>query len=161
MKTMSSNELILSIVGAFIATLLASFFSLKILEVEQLPIVLASTGASAILIFAIPHNPASQPWNLVGGYIVCAVIGVTCHQWIPSLLLSSSLVIPISMLGMYLLNCLHPPGAATAVTAVVGGEAIYELGYAFVIVPVFFNMVILLSIAMAVGTLREKNPFED
>lgn len=160
MKEMPKFEFIISIVGAFAATLLASFFTLRILEVEQLPVILASTGASAILIFALPHNPASQPWNLLAGHIVCAIIGVSCHNWVPNLLLASSLVIPIAILGMYFLKCLHPPGAATAVSAVVGGDAIYELGYAFVLVPVFFNMIILLSIAMAIGTLRKNNPFE-
>ena len=64
------------------------------------------------------------------------------------------------MLLMHTMRCMHPPGGATAVTAVVGGANVHNLGYAFVIMPVFFNAIILLSIAMAAGTLREKNPFE-
>jgi CBS domain-containing membrane protein len=54
---------------------------------------------------------------------------------------------------------MHPPGGATAVTCIVGGPAVYELGYLFLVIPVFFNSIIILSFALAAGTLREKNPY--
>jgi len=58
---------LLSVFGAFVATLLASFMSYTILEGEHIGMVLASTGASAMLIFALPYSPVSRPWNLVVG----------------------------------------------------------------------------------------------
>jgi len=160
MNSMRPTEIWVSIVGAFVATLLASFFSLTLLEVEETPLILASTGASAMLLFALPHAQVSQPWNLVGGHLVSAIVGVTCAKIIPFELLAASATIPIAMLAMYGLRCMHPPGGATAITAVVGGASVQEMGYAFVVMPVFFNAIIILSIAMAAGTLREKNPFE-
>jgi len=160
MNNMNRTELIASITGAFIGTLAASFFSFMILEAEYSPVILASTGASALLLFGVPHSPASQPWNLVGGHIISAIIGVSCYKLIPNTLLASSVVIPAAMVAMHFLKCLHPPGGATAVSAVIGGETIHDLGYAFVIIPVFFNAIILLSFAMATGTFRENNPFE-
>ncbi len=159
MEKMDRPELISSIVGAFLATLIATFFSQSILEAEQSPMILASTGASAMLMFGVPHSPVSQPWNLVGGHVISALVGVACYQNIPSLLIASSVAIPIAMVLMHFMRCNHPPGGATAVTAVIGGEYAYHLGYAFAIVPVFFNSIILLSIAMAVGTFRKDNPF--
>ncbi len=156
---MNNGEAAASVVGAFIATLLASFFSYTILEEERIPMILASTGASAMLIFALPHSPVSRPWNLVAGHVVSAIIGITCFLVIPSPLFSSSIAIVLAMVFMHWFRCMHPPGGATAVTAAVGGTSIESLGYAFVIMPVFFNTIILLSIAMAVGMLREENPF--
>lgn len=156
---MSNKEMYISIVGAFIATLLASFFSNTILEAEGTPMVLASTGASAMLIFGIPHSPVSQPWPIVGGHLLSAVIGITAYYLVPNPILGSSLAIGVAMLAMHYTGCMHPPGGATAVTAVIGGSTVHELGYYFVIVPVFFNSIILVSVAMAVATLREKNPF--
>jgi len=156
---MSNKEVYFSIVGAFIATLCASFFSNSILEAEQLPMVLASTGASAMLIFGIPHSPVSQPWPLVGGHIISALIGITAYYLIPNPILASSIAIGLAMLAMHHTGSMHPPGGATAVTAVIGGSTVHELGYYFVIVPVFFNSIILLSIAMAIATFRDKNPF--
>ncbi len=159
MKTMSSKEVYISIVGAFIATLLASFFSNHILVAEDMPMVLASTGASAMLIFGIPHSPVSQPWPIVAGHLISALVGITFYKLIANPVLASSMAIGVSMFIMHHTGSMHPPGGATAVTAVIGGETVHELGYYFVIVPVFFNSIILLSIAMSVATFREKNPF--
>jgi len=121
--------------------------------------VLASTGASAMLIFGIPHSPVSQPWPLVGGHLVSAIIGVSAYFLIPNPIVASSAAIGLAMLAMHYARCMHPPGGATAVTAVVGGTTVHELGFYFVVVPVFFNAIILLSIAMATATFRERNPF--
>ena len=159
MKAMSNKEVFISIVGAFIATLFASFFSNHILAAEDMSMVLASTGASAMLIFGIPHSPVSQPWPIVGGHLVSAIIGVSAYFLIPNAIIASSAAIGLAMLAMHYTRCMHPPGGATAVTAVVGGATVHELGYYFVIVPVFFNSIILLSVAMATATFRERNPF--
>ncbi|MEN8179263.1 MAG: HPP family protein [Pseudomonadota bacterium] len=159
-RVMSEKEFIISIMGAFIGTLIASFFSNTILQAEDMPLILASTGASAILIFSLPFSPVSQPWNLVGGHLVSAFVGVSCYLFVPNELVASSLSIPFAMLLMHYLRCMHPPGGATAITAVVGGANVHALGYAFIIVPVFINAIILLSIAMAIATFREENPFE-
>jgi CBS domain-containing membrane protein len=160
MESMSSFELTISIVGAFLATLIASFFTSTILSAENIPIILAFTGASAMLLFGVPHSSVSKPWNLVGGHLVSAFVGVSCYHYIPNELLASSLSIPTAMLFMHLFRCMHPPGGATAITAVIGGPAVHSLGYAFILLPVFFNSIVLLSIAMAAGTFRNKNPFE-
>lgn len=159
MKTMSNREVIISIIGAFLGTLLASFFSNNILEAEGMPMVLASTGASAMLIFGIPHSPVSQPWPIVGGHLISAIIGITAYYLIPNPIWASSLAIGVAMLAMHYTGSMHPPGGATAVTAVIGGSTVHELGYYFVVVPVFFNSIILLSVAMAIATFRERNPF--
>lgn len=159
MKTMSNKEVYISIIGAFIATLLASFFSNNILEAEGTPMILASTGASAMLIFGIPQSPVSQPWPIVGGHLISAFIGISAYYLVPNPIFASSIAIGLAMLAMHFTGSMHPPGGATAVTAVIGGSAVHELGYYFMIVPVLFNSVILLSVAMAVATFREVNPF--
>jgi CBS domain-containing membrane protein len=156
---MSKPEMTVSVIGAMISTLLATFFSSTILSAEGTHIILASTGATAILVFGMPHVPASQPWNIVGGHLVSAFVGVTCYLFIPLDILAASATIPLAMLAMHYLRCMHPPGGATAITAVVGGESVHHLSYAFMIVPVFFNAIIVLSIAIAVATFRDKNPY--
>jgi CBS domain-containing membrane protein len=156
---MNRRETIVSVIGAFAATLLATFFSDTVLSADGTHIILASTGATAILVFGMPHVPASQPWNIVGGHLVSAFVGVTCYLLIPIDILAASVAIPLAMYGMHSLRCMHPPGGATAITAVVGGESVHHLGYSFLIVPVFFNAIIVLSIAISVATFREKNPY--
>ncbi len=156
---MNTKEATASVVGAFMATLFASFLSYTILDGEHIGMVLASTGASAMLIFALPHSPASRPWNLVAGHQISAFVGISCLLLIDHPVFASSIAIALSMLLMHSARCLHPPGGATAVTAAIGSPQIESLGYTFLVVPVLLNSVILLSIALAVGTLRERNPF--
>lgn len=157
---MSNKDLLVSVVAAFFGTFIASVMSLMVLEAQGLAIIMASTGASAILIFFLPFSPVSQPWNLIGGHLTSAFVGVSCYYLVSSPVFAASLSIPLAMLLMHLLRCMHPPGGATAITAVVGGPDVHALGYTFLAVPVFFNALVLLSIAMAAGTLRDKNPFE-
>lgn len=161
MKTMSNKEVFVSIVGAFIATLIASFFSNLLLQADHMSMILASTGASAMLVFGIPHSAVSQPWPIVGGHLISAFVGITAYYLVPEPILASSLAIGFAMLLMHFTGSMHPPGGATAVTAVIGGPTVHELGYYFIVVPVFFNSIILLSIAMAVATFREHNPFTE
>jgi CBS domain-containing membrane protein len=159
MQSMSRPEMSVSVIGALVSTLLATFFSDTFLSAEGTHIILASTGATAILVFGMPHVPASQPWNIVGGHLVSAFVGVTCYLLIPIDILAASVAIPLAMLAMHSFRCMHPPGGATAITAVIGGESVHHLGYGFLIMPVFFNAIIVLSIAISVATLREKNPY--
>lgn len=159
MIKMSKPEMTISVIGAMVSTLLATFFSDTILSADGNHIILASTGATAILVFGMPHVPASQPWNIVGGHLVSAFVGVTCYKFIPFDILAASTTIPLAMIAMHYLRCMHPPGGATAITAVIGGESVHQLSYAFMIVPVFVNAIIILSIALSVATLRDKNPY--
>ncbi|MBT3186515.1 MAG: HPP family protein [Candidatus Thioglobus sp.] len=140
---------------------MAGFFSNVILETTDSPLIIASAGASAMLMFGLPHAPVSRPWNLIGGHMVSAIVGVTCYYLISDTLLATSIAIPVALVAMHLLKCMHPPGGATAVTAIIGGEAIHQLGYIFVVIPIFFNSLILLIVAISVASFRDKNPFED
>lgn len=45
-------------------------------------LVVASMGASAVLIFAVPHGALSQPWPVLGGHLVSALVGVSAARWI-------------------------------------------------------------------------------
>ena len=108
----------------------------------------ASMGASAVLLFAAPHGALSQPWPVVGGHLISAFVGVTCAQWVAEPMLAAGIAVAISIGLMYGLRCLHPPGGATALFAVLGGEPILRLGYHYLFTPVLLNVVVMLIIAV-------------
>ncbi len=85
------------------------------------PWYLAPMGASAVLLFAVPASPLAQPWPVVGGNLVSAAWGmfVAVHVTSPPLALGVAVGGAIAI--MALLRCLHPPGGAMALTAVLGG----------------------------------------
>jgi CBS-domain-containing membrane protein len=109
----------------------------------------ASMGASAVLLFASPHGALSQPWPVFGGHLVSALVGVACARMFPvDPVLAASLAVALSIAAMYGLRCLHPPGGATALNAVMGGEAVHALGYAYVLNPILLNVTVLLLVAV-------------
>ena len=110
---------------------------------------IASMGASAVLLFAAPHGALSQPWPVLGGHLVSALVGVTCARWLGGEpMLAASLAVALSIAAMYGLRCLHPPGGATALYAVLGGETVHALGYGYLFSPVLLNVVVLLAVAV-------------
>jgi CBS domain-containing membrane protein len=111
-------------------------------------LIVASMGASAVLLFAVPHGALSQPWPVIGGHVISGCIGVTCASIVPPPFLAASLAVGLAIGVMYYLRCIHPPGGATALSAVMGGESVHALGYHFVITPVLLNALVILTIAV-------------
>jgi len=114
----------------------------------DLPIVVASVGSSAVLVFAIPASPLAQPWPVVGGNTVSALVGILVYKLVPDPALAAGLAVGLAILAMSLLRCLHPPGGASALTAVIGSEAIHAAGWGFAIMPVAINATALVALAV-------------
>ena len=98
---------------------------------SDFPLVVAPLGASAVLVFTVPSSPMAQPWPVIGGNIVSTMIGVVIYQAIPNMELAASIAVGAAILIMSLLRCLHPPGGASALTAVIGSDAIHTAGFGF------------------------------
>jgi CBS domain-containing membrane protein len=106
-------------------------------------LLVAPMGASAVLIFAVPASPLAQPWSVIGGNVISAFVGVGVASMVSSPALASGLAVGGAILAMSLLRCLHPPGGAAALTAVIGGPAVTASGWMFPVLPVGINAMIL------------------
>ena len=122
------------------------------LGLQGAALVVASMGASAVLLFAVPHGTLSQPWPVFGGHVLSAIIGVACYRLIPHPIFAAGVAVGLAIGTMYYLRCLHPPGGATALTAVIGGDTIHALGFDFVLEPVALNATVLLLAATAINS---------
>lgn len=148
----SHAERIVSAAGGFLGIwfiLLASHAALGDLGASLL--IVGSMGASAVLLFAVPHGPLSQPWALIGGHAISALIGVSAAKVVTDPFLAAALAVGGAIGAMHYLRCIHPPGGATAITAVIGGPAVHALGYRFLVAPVMLNVSIILMTAIAVN----------
>ena len=136
--------------GALTGLLLTGLVCNRILGAEAAsPMLIAPMGASAVLLFAVPASPLAQPWSIMCGNVVSALIGVTCARWIGDPLLAAPLAVALAIGTMFALRCLHPPGGAVALTAVLGGPAVTAAGYGFALAPVALNSLILALAALA------------
>jgi hypothetical protein len=73
------------------------------------------------------------------------------HILIDDMFLAGALAVGISIAVMYYTRCIHPPGGASALAAVVSGPAVYALGYQFVLTPVLLNALVILAAALLVN----------
>ncbi|QXQ07262.1 HPP family protein [Sphingosinicellaceae bacterium] len=124
------------------------------LTAADLPVIVAPLGASAVLVFAVPSSPLAQPWSVIGGNVLSTLVGVTAFQLIPDLALAAGIAVGGAILVMSLLRCLHPPGGAAALTAVIGSQGIHAAGFGFAFAPVGINSVALVGLAMLFHRLR-------
>ena len=139
---------LISGVGGFIAIAVMTLLTHALVGPSAVMPVVASMGASAVLLFAAPHGQLSQPWPLAMGHVVSAVVGVACVRFIDNPLICGAAAVGIAITAMYYGRCIHPPGGATALTAVLGGSALRQLGFQYVLVPVALNVLVMLTVAV-------------
>ena len=116
------------------------------LSLADAPAVAAPIGASAVLVFAVPASPLAQPWPVVGGNVLSALVGVALVRVLGPTPLAAGLAVAGAIGVMSLARCLHPPGGAAALTAVIGGPAVTGAGWLFALAPVGINAVLLAAI---------------
>ncbi len=150
MHASSHSEKLISGLGGFVSIfavyLITSLFETAL---QAQILFVASMGATAVLLFAAPHSPLSQPWNVTGGHVVSAFVGVLVHGLIANQIFAGALAVGIAITAMYYLKCLHPPGGATALVAVIGGSSVDSFGFTYVYFPVGLSAVLMVLIAIA------------
>jgi CBS-domain-containing membrane protein len=135
--------------GSFVGIGLLGFIQSNYLSTSDNVLLIGSFGASSVLIYGVINSPLAQPRNLIGGHVLCALIGVTVHKILPNeVWLSSALAVSISIVLMQITKTLHPPGGATALIANIGSAKILALGYWYVLCPVLLGASILLLVAI-------------
>ncbi len=112
-------------------------------------LVVASMGASAVLLFAVPHGPLSQPWPVLGGHLLSAIVGSAIALHVADPFVAGPLAVGTAVLVMHYARCIHPPGGATALSAVLLGPGIHEVGYGYILEPVMANASAILVAGLA------------
>lgn len=143
---------------AGVAIFITGWLSSLTIDGGGLKTLLASMGASAVILFAMPHSPVARPWPLVGGHLISATVGILCARWIQQLWVAAAVAVGLSIFAMHLARCLHPPGGASALIPVLGGESVKALGFQFLLMPLSLNLAVMLAIALAYQRLLLPKP---
>ncbi len=152
--TANATERLRACAGALLGILLTGLITHAVLgKGSDLPLLIAPMGASAVLLFGVPSSPLAQPWSIIGGNLVAALIGVSSWKIFHDPLMSGAFAVCIAIGAMFALRCLHPPSGAVALTAVLGGPAVHAMGFGFALAPVLLNSAALLVVALAFNNL--------
>jgi CBS domain-containing membrane protein len=153
-NTVPRHERMRAVAGALLGLLLTAGLSMQLLGTGTLPLALvAPMGASAVLLFCVPASPLAQPWSVIGGNTISALVGIVCAKAIGNPLLAAPLAGSLAILVMFLLRCLHPPSGAVALTTVLGGPAVHAAGFGFAFVPVCLNSTLIVLVALVFNNL--------
>ncbi len=146
-------ERIRAVLGAFIGLMLVFTTAKYLGELSGIDEwLMASLGASALLVFALPGSPMAQPWAVIAGNTLSALAGISCLHLIGQPLLALPAAAALSILGMFILRCLHPPAAAVSLIVVLGHIGSYR--YAFF--PVMVDSALLILAGAVYSNLTGK-----
>ncbi|MCL6449653.1 MAG: HPP family protein [Armatimonadetes bacterium] len=140
----STVEILLSASGCISGIGIISYLAFH----YSLPLLLASFGATAALVYGVPDNPFSQPRNVIGGHLISATTGVLLYHLAGTTWWSITLAVSAAIVLMMVARSFHPPGGATAFIAVWNAQ-----GYLFIFAPVFVGAVLLVLIALLINNI--------
>jgi len=114
---------------------------------------IASLEASALLVFALSGSPMAQPWAVIAGNTLSALVGIAVIIFIKEPLFAMPIAASLAILGMFILRCLHPPAAAVALIVVLGNVMHYR--YAFF--PVMIDSILLVIVGAVYTNMTGKS----
>lgn len=154
MARVSILEALRAGLGALVAVGLLGLFLLSPeIDTEFGLYLVAPFGASAVMVFAIPNSPLAQPWSVIVGNTLGALIGVSLCYVVPDASLRVALAVAGAAFAMAMLRALHPPAGGVAMAAALHPEEIYPLGLWFVLTPIGLGAVSLVVMAAAYARL--------
>ncbi|WP_243454653.1 HPP family protein [Desulfosporosinus fructosivorans] len=136
-------------VGAFLGITAIVLFSHKF----DLSVV-ASFGASAVLIYGVPDAPLSQPRNVIFGHTLSAAAGVATFMMFGLTWWSPALGTALALVVMIITKTTHPPGGATALFAVLS-----KAHSSYILTPIMVGAVILVIIGVVVNNLSPNRQY--
>lgn len=143
-------DIIITSLGALLGIGVVAIASLVYSE----PLIVASFGASAVLIYGVPDAPLSQPRNVIGGHVLSAITGVLTYMTCGLTWWSVALGTTLAIVVMILTKTTHPPGGATALFAITS-----RANLTYIVAPVFIGAIILVIIGVLVNNLSPNRSY--
>ena len=158
----SAGEVFWSWLGSFLGVAAVALLNAGLFEPRELSLLIGSFGASAVLLYGAVRSPLAQPRNLMGGHVLSAIVGVSAQLWLGGTpWLAAAVAVSVDIAVMHLTRTLHPPGGATALIAVIGGDSVHQLGYLYVLLPAALGAGVMLVIALLVNNIPKTRKYPE
>ncbi|WP_083918127.1 HPP family protein [Methylosarcina fibrata] len=104
-----------AILVAWLASSLAIACVAYLGQVSDQPLMLGSFGASCVLLFGFPDAVFSQPRNLIGGHVLCTLIGLSFLKFLGTDWWFMALAVGTALAVMLATRTVHPPAGSNPV----------------------------------------------
>ena len=105
----------------------------------------------------IPQSPMghlAQPWAVLGGNTLSALVGLVFAYWVPEPQWACGLAVGAAMVVMFGARCLHPPGGAIALLTALH----HTTNPLMAILPILLNSIVLVAVAVVYNS-RTGRPY--
>jgi len=126
---------------------------------QHMPLISGSFGASAVLLYGTIKSPLGQPRNAFFGHIVSAAVGLVVREIFDGHVswLAGAVAVSSALVAMDVLGCVHPPGGATSLLAIIGPDA-RQVGWLYMVFPTALGILIMLVIAVIFNNFYRQYP---
>ncbi len=76
-------------------------------------VIIASVGSTFFTVFATPELRTAQTRNVIGSYVICIIVGISCFHLSP-VVISGGLAVGAAAFFMVITDTEHPPAAGVA-----------------------------------------------
>ncbi len=118
----------------------------------------ASFGSSMVLLYGFPESPFAQPKNVFFGHLLTALVGVIIVHFISlPIYINIAVGVGAGVALMILFNVVHPPAGGNPIIVIIGSAS-----YDYLINPIIFGSIIILSLAIIVNkyVLKKNYPLK-
>lgn len=105
---------------------------------------IAPFGATAVLVYAVPNSPLAQPWSVVMGNTLSALVALVVVTALPNSDWAVPLAAALAIATMIGARALHPPGGAVALLVSLGAAD----SWAATLAPVAIGSALLVGIGI-------------
>ena len=150
------------LIKAFLASLFSSItigaLSLLTYKTSFGLFLMASFGASMVLLYGFPESPFAQPKNIFFGHLLTSFVGIMFLQYMPlPIFINIPFAVGVGVFLMIIFNVTHPPAGSNPIIVIIGG-----VSFEYLINPVIFGCLIILFFGIVLNKfiLKKKYPLK-
>lgn len=143
---------LLAAIGATLCITIMSYLNIH----SNAPWLIASFGATMVILFALPTSPLARPKNIILGHVLTTIIGLAMLKFIGVNEWSLGLAVGISILTMILTDTIHPPAGANPLIVMISNQS-----WDFLFMPLLAGAVLIVFIGYIYHLLISKNKYPD
>ncbi len=145
-----ARAILLGGLGGFLAIGVLALLGHKL----DVTLLLGSFGASCVLVYGYPDAPFAQPSNVIGGHLICTLIGLAALHGLGPQPWALALAVGCSVAAMMTTRTVHPPAGSNPVIVFLGHS-----GWGFLLFPVVSGVLILVLIGYLYNNAVRKSPY--
>ena len=109
--------------------------------VGHAPLLIAPFGASCVLVFGVAASPFAQPRNILGGYLLSALMGLLALYLLGAGIAATAVGVGLAIAVMLITETTHPPAGAVPIVV-----ALTQPDWSFLFMPVLVGVLLIVII---------------